>query len=72
LSVKRYVPTGGNTELGYGPVDEGEVPARVESGMGPVDRGDPVDMSDERQTATQRNQYQNSAVNNEGTSTHFL
>ena len=34
--------------------------------MGPVDWGDPVDMSDERQTATQRNQYQNSAVNNEG------
>ena len=65
MCIVGYVPTGWSTEPGYGPVDEGEVPPRVEIGMGPVDRGDPVDISDERQTATQRKQYQNSNVNNE-------
>lgn len=68
LYIVGCIPTGWNTEPGYGPINEGEVPPspRVEIGMGPVDREDPVDMVDERQTITQRHQYQNSAVNNEG------
>lgn len=39
--VREYqgiVPTGGNTELGRGPVDEGQIPFGTEIGMGPVER----------------------------------